>query len=66
MPKERYTDGVGAATKTDATGRASTFVDAGVRPACRSDRHGLAEIIEALTAQGAPPEQYYAELGPGQ
>jgi glutamine synthetase len=26
----------------------------------------MAEIIEALTAQGVFPEQYYAELGPGQ
>jgi glutamine synthetase len=26
----------------------------------------MTEIIEALTAQGVHPEQYYAELGPGQ
>jgi glutamine synthetase len=26
----------------------------------------MAEIVEALTAQGVHPEQYYAELGPGQ
>ena len=53
MPKERYIGGVGAATKTDATGRASTFGDAGVRPACRSERHGLGGARDGGDRRGA-------------
>ena len=44
MPKEGYVQGVGAATKTDATGRASPFVDAGVRPGIDSAAPVMAEI----------------------